>query len=354
MQDAFRLLIRFAGLSVVALSLLLTGCAVRAAGGEQTQLGMEALEKDDFNSALNYFQAAEAAREDPVVLYRAKGIALMGLGRYQESAEAFQTALDNADERMPKTVRDIRLYLATVRYRLKDYEQVIEDCRDLLSQERRADLLYLLGASLLASGDTEGARENFDEAAALTPGDYGMYLRIYECYESHNLTAVGDEYLQTALGFVADSDEDLYEAGRIYYYLEQYNEARDMLLSPAERGYVPAMRLLGEVYLKTEDYPHAQAMYRSVLDREGESPAAYNGLALCAICSGDYDEALRLIAEGLALDQEEGKQLLRFNEIVAYEKKLDFKSALVKAEAYCELYPSDEKGRKELIFLRTR
>ena len=48
------------------------------------------------------------------------------------------------------------------------------------------------------------------------------------------------------------------------------------------------------------------------------------------------------------------KQDLLFNEIVAYEKKLDFQTAKAKAEAYVALYPSDEQGQKEYEFLSTR
>ena len=91
-----------------------------------------------------------------------------------------------------------------------------------------------------------------------------------------------------------------------------------------------------------------------MMAQEGESPAAYNGLALCEIGSGNYDTALSYITQGLALESESGKQELRFNEIVVYEKKLDFATALVKAEAYCTLYPADQKGKKEWQFLESR
>ena len=47
-------------------------------------------------------------------------------------------------------------------------------------------------------------------------------------------------------------------------------------------------------------------------------------------------------------------QDLYFNEIVAYEKKLDFVTAKTKAEAYVASYPADEAGQKEWTFLSTR
>ena len=345
---------RFLWLGALAFSLLMTGCARKPEGGAKTRLGMEALENNDLSGAMAFFQEAAAAMEDPVVLNRGMGIALMGQARYQEAAAAFQAALDAADEKMPETVRDIRFYQVTAWYRMGEYEEVVTACLSLLGEKEAPELYFLLAASQLAQGDRDSARENFDKAARLSSGDYAMYLRIYECYEEHNLTGIGDEYLQTALGFVAKTNEDQYEVGRIYFYLEQYDQAREALMASAEDGYLPSMRLLGEVYLRLGDYAHARAMYQSVLDRDGQNPSGYNGLALCAIAEGSYDEAIGWIESGLALEEEDGKQQLRYNEIVAYERKLDFASALVKAEAYCELYPGDENGRKELTFLRTR
>ena len=111
---------------------------------------------------------------------------------------------------------------------------------------------------------------------------------------------------------------------------------------------------MGEIYLAQEDYAHAQAMYQALLRENGPSPLMYNGLAVCSIQAGDPDTALTYIEQGLALETEEGKQQLRFNEIVAYERKLDFAAALEKAEAYTALYPTDAAGAKELKFLSTR
>ena len=83
-----------------------------------------------------------------------------------------------------------------------------------------------------------------------------------------------------------------------------------------------------------EDYEHAQAIYRQIQSAFGGGAETFNGLALCAIESGDYDTALSCISQGLALEGTEGKQELYFNEIVAYERKIDFATAKAKAHEY--------------------
>ena len=111
---------------------------------------------------------------------------------------------------------------------------------------------------------------------------------------------------------------------------------------------------MGQIYLARNDYDNAKATYSQILKLNSQSRDAYNGLALCALASGKPDEALDYIAQGLGLEGEEGKQELYFNEIVAYEKKLDFLTARDKCRTYVEMYPTDEDGVKELKFLNTR
>lgn len=47
-------------------------------------------------------------------------------------------------------------------------------------------------------------------------------------------------------------------------------------------------------------------------------------------------------------------QSLLFNEIVTYEKKLDFATALTKVKEYIDMFPEDSAAKKELAFLKTR
>ena len=346
---------RYIGILLILLmGILLTGCLARSEGGSLTRQGMAALESGDYNTALADFTQAVSNGEDLVMAYRGFGLALMGMARYTEAVAAFDRALEAADGKMPETVRDITLYQISARYRAGDYPEVVSQCTRLLDEKESLEPCYYLGAAYLAMSDQEQARSCFDRAVALKPGDYRLYLQIYELYEKQNLTAVGDEYLQKALKTLPKSVEDSYHIGQIQFYLKKYDEAKNALIDPVNKNYLPALRLLGEIYLAEEDYVHAVAIYQQIMEESGESPSAYNGLALCALASGDYEEALSYIDKGLAMEEDQGKQQLLFDEIVVYERKLDFATALSKAEAYVALYPTDEAGRKELQFLSTR
>ena len=341
---------------MAAASLLLGGCAMGGATGKKTVQGISALESEDYHQAQQLFEEAVKEGEEEVLAYRGLGMAYMGLAEYEKAEEAFEIALEYTDDRMPENTQDIQLYLATVQYREEKYEDTVTTCDGILENTSKgnADAYFLRGASYLHEGLQEDAAKDFDAAVSLTPTDYDLYLNIYECYNQQNLSGLGGEYLQSALNIQGNDMEHSYNRGRIYYYLENYEQAQSQLIGPVEQKYEPAMYLIGKVYLAQEDFEHAQAIYQQIQSDFGESAEVYNGLALCAMENGDYDSALTYITQGLSLDGTEGKQELYFNEIVAYERKLDFATAKAKAQEYIQNYPSDEAGQKEWVFLSTR
>ncbi len=333
------------------------GCAMGSATGEYTVKGDSALEAGEYQEAQTAFETAVSEGEQQMLAYRGLGLADMGLADYEGAAAAFQKALAETDDRMRGNTEDLRLYLATAQYRMRDYEDVILTCGDLLEETEggNADAYFLRGASYLIQGDTESAKKDFDAAVALTPEDYDLYLNIYECYEQMNLSGIGADYLQSALEIKGESTEYEYNQGRVYYYLGNYEQAQQELSGPVKEEYEPAMYLIGKVYLALDDYDHAIAIYRQIEESFGQSPECSNGLALCAMQDGDYDAALEYIEQGLQMDGDaNARQELYFNEIIVYEKKLDFETAREKAQAYAKAYPSDEAGQKEWEFLSSR
>lgn len=341
---------------IFAAAIFLGGCAMGGATGEKTVAGNAALEKESYSEAAVLFEEAAAEGEQPVLAWRGLGMAYMGLAQYEDAEAAFQEALEHTDKRMPETVRDLQLYLASAQYRMEEYEETISTCERLLSKENgvSSDAYFLRGAGYLKQGQQDEAKQDFDAAVALSPDSYDLYLNIYECYEEMNLSGLGTGYLQSALDIHGNETEDSYHRGRIYYYLEDYARAQSELAAPVEVEYEPAMYLMGEVYLAQKDYTHARNTYEQIRSIYGDTPKCYNGLAMCAMEEEKYEEALAYLAQGLQMEDETGRQELYFNEMVAYEKKLDFETAKQKAQEYVARYPSDERGQKELVFLKTR
>lgn len=342
-----------AGALIVSATLLCGGCAMGGATGTKTLAAQEAFENGEYEQAQVLFAEAANEGEQQMLAYRGLGLAYMELAQYEDAEKAFEAAIESADDKMEENVLDVELYLATAQYRNGDYEDSAATCDQILAENESSDAYFLRGASLLHDEMQDEAKEDFDAAVSLNPESYDLYLDIYECYRKLNLSGLGSQYLQSALAIQGEDTEHYYNRGRIYYYLGNYEEAQTQLAGPAEAGYEPALYLMGRVYLALEDYVHAQGMYHRIEEKSGKSTATCNGLALCALSSGEYDMALSYIADGLALTDGDKRELY-FNEIVAYEKMQDFATAKAKAQEFMQRYPADEEGAREWTFLSTR
>lgn len=287
-------------------------------------------------------------------LTRSEGISQMQQGNYETAAKAFQGAYELCDEKMPETKTDILLYQAACYEKLEDYEKVKEICTNILTLGENADAYYLRGAAFLKLQEGDAAKADFDRVSEMTPEDYGLFLNIYKQYEEQNQSALGDAYLQKALNIPSEEMEDYYEKGCIYFYLKDYEEAQKQLAEPVEAKHRESMELMGQVYLALNDTAHARNLYQQYMETFGETAEAYNGIVRCEIADGAYDAAITAADTGLALEGDEGKRDLLYNQIVAYEKKLDFAAAKEKAALFVQQYPEDEEGRREYDFLSTR
>ena len=307
----------------------------------------------DKQEALTSFSSAEQEGKHLVESYRGSGMAYMALGEYDKAVEAFDRAVDLTKEKQKDVRKDILMYKATALYQSGDYEGAAKVCDTIQTFGDSADAYYLQGLCYMELDEKDKAGVDFTTAVKLSPQDYDLLLNIYECYDDKNLSAEGDAYLQQALAINSDDSEDIYQKARIYYFLGDYDDAKTELNKMADSMDERSTMLLCRTYMKQDDTAHARQLYQ-YMDKYGETPEAYNGMVLCDIADENYDSALENITKGLALSNDKGKQDLYFNEIVVYEKKLDFATAKEKAAEYVKNYPADEAGIRENNFLKTR
>ena len=338
-------------LAVCAAVCLLGGC------GKDTptdyELGNESLEKGDYTEAIGYFQAAVEAEDHALEAWRGIGISWTEQNSFEKAQEAFEAASRLAEESGKAMQRDIALYLANAQYQQGDYAGCIETCTELLKKQRVKDAYFLRGSAYLYQDEYKKAADNFAKVISGSK-DYEDYLDIYRVYLACDMNADGEEYLERTLEISAKEPEDHYNKGRIYYYLDEYQEASGELEQALEGEYVQAAVYLGKVSMASGDTENARRMFERCLEEEELKAEGYNGLAYCAAETQDYDSALDYIEKGLEENDDRTRQALLFNEIVFYEKKADFASAKQKMSEYLELYPADENAVRENYFLQTR
>lgn len=343
------------GLAIVLAAVLgmisFSGCSPEAM--KLYQQANKDLEHGSYQYALQEFLASVQNEVNVPESYRGAGISELRMGNYEQAIEYFTSALDC--EKVGKAMRkDLLEYRASAEYKIGQYENAMIDCQTLAAEyELDADSCYLIGKVAL-SLDSYGEAAMYFQQAYIKDSTYDMAIQIYQAYIEREMEADGTAYLETALLNEPKKAEDYCDRGLVYYYMEDYETAASELVEATKQGSKEALLYLGMVYLAKNDVSNARAMYQEYIF-EGASPArGYNGLVLCDIREKNYPNALVNIESGIASANTEEMQNLLFNEVVVYEKQLDFATALQKAQEYLKIFPGDEAMEKEAAFLETR
>ncbi len=338
---------------ILALAVCLSGCGANEAEAYY-ESGREAVEAGNYEEAIDALDQAIAGESHMAEAYRLEGLALYELGSYPEAIAAFQRSLNNLESPNVSFEKDVLYYLAEARLAYGEVDKTIDVYSEILKLEEDTEAYFLRGKVYLQKGDLEHAASDFTSALE-DCRDYNLYINIYELYVGCSLTDEGNTYLEMALNIEPETSEDYYQQGRIYECQKAYDNACEVLIQSLQMGNQDAMLLLGRVYLKMGDPSSARSMYQEYLSGQETSAQAYNGLAMCDIYEGSYEQALLDIASGLEMaESDEDKQGLLYNEIVAYEYMREFETAKIKMNAYLELYPDDEDALRENAFLSTR
>lgn len=325
------------------------------------------IEQGHAYTALGRYDEARAVLEEAVVeqdleltrknnkrAWRAIGITYYEEGNYTEAKTYFEKAL--AEELLPELSADIRMYLADTLECEGDYAAAIAVYDELLEEQKDYAAGYRARAYMsYVQGDYEKSLADYDEAIALTPGDFDLYFGKYNVLEKLGKASEQAELLRLITTIENPTPEDSYYIAKAQYFGGEYESALVSLASAAENGYDDAHYYIGEIYHSRSAYGEAVYHYKQYIAGDGaKDAAAYNQMAICLMKQEYYTDALEAVRGGQKLsDPLHGKQLL-FNEIVILEKTGDYNTAYEKAVNYRSLYPEDTRIRRELEFLATR
>ena len=188
----------------------------------------------------------------------------------------------------------------------------------------------------------------------MAPNDFSRLIQVYEVLAAEGYDQLGREYLETALEQRSDKMA-AYDKGRIYYYLGNYEQAQVLLEQAKDSGGADSYLYLGLAYEATGDYNYAITnVYTSYLNKGEGNAEIYNQLGLCYLKQEEYSSALEAFQNAMQMEDNSMMQVLRFNEIVAYEYLGEYTQAAVLLDNYLKTYPDDEQAKREYSFLSTR
>lgn len=350
MKNKHRILF-FALLMILALN----GCGKQE--GENTKAGFLAVEQADYATALQSFQTAVDEGENTELAYRGLGITYLGMAEYDNAIASFEEALANGGIFAGDLERDINFYMATALYK----KGALAEAGELLdiiiqSDKENRDAYYLRGCVLLESGDYESSIYNFEKAIEYSKDEQSIKIRIFEELADNGYENKGSEYLTGIL----DSGNKLsdYEQGVVYFYLKDYDSARNHLglakQSGSKKNMSSIVYMLGKTYEELGDYSYASSLYTEYLEDNIGDANIYNQLGVCMLKLGDTASAVKAFESGISLGDAAMMQTLKYNRICAYEQATDFARAKTLIGEYLAAYPDDEQAQREAAFLDSR
>ncbi len=311
------------------------------------------IETGEYKKAMAKLDEAEKNGEDAQLVLRGKGIASMGLSDYEGAVGYLEKALSESDGHVTGLEYDISEYLAVAQYRSGDKEGAEETCSAVLDLDNgNAQVYYLRGKAELGLGKKESAVDDFNAAIAARSKDPDLYINIYESMRNAGYEEEGNSYLKSAMELTSLNN---YQKGRLYFWRGEYESARDCLETAQKEGGRPEVVLyLGRTYEALGDTSYAAQLYRNYIKENPGDAGICNQLGICEMTNKNYQEALDAFEQGIAANDNETMQSLKYNEIVAYEYLSDFKKAAVLMETYLKTYPDDETAKREYAFLASR
>lgn len=330
-----------------------TGCSAKPTNTNINK-GMELLEQMDYSGAMESFEAALVYKEDEQLIYRGEGLANMGLGNYEEAANCLLQSISYADGNVTNLEFDTNYYLATAYYKQGKYEEAEKIYTAILDlRNKETDAYYLRACTLLKEGYYEAAIKDFEKAFSLEPDNLELVTDAFLEMQAAGFGEEGKVYLQE---FLTKKDKQLKDVqkGTIYFYLEDYANARTYLDGVLNQGNPEGSLILGRTYEKLGDMNYAMVVYQTYLDSNVPDAAIYNSLGVCLMNQKKYQEALETFQAGIELGNTSYIQNLKYNQIIAKEFLGNFAEAKRLMQEYLAAYPDDTKAKQEYEFLQTR
>ncbi len=345
--------IKYPAAALSVMILMIAGCGVPATKGF-TETAMGEIEALEYETALETLASAEEAGENKALIARAKGIAHLGLAQYDEAVSDFYEVLSYSDWQVDALDYDVNYYLADAYEHMKDYESAVDTYTDILGLKSKEVLaLYRRGCDYLMLNDHDRAVADFDRALELAPDDYDLRIEVAGRLTEASYEDEGRNILEQ---FLTEREKKLsgFDKGRIYFYMEDYENAKIYLEDARDDDDQNTILFLGKTYEMLGDYNYATSTYQNYLTRHPEAAVIYNQLGLSRLKSGDYAGARDAFSTARNLPGTGLDQVLSYNEIVANEYTGDFNRAKTLMDEYLKKYPDDQAAVRENIFLSTR
>ena len=383
-------LIFYIGLFFVMI-FLTTGCSK---SGGYYRSGKNYFISGDYHKAAENFSLSITKNPNKAEYYIDYGMALIGLGQYQEAFVQFDKVI--MDKKITIVLKNNKRALrgkGIAYFMMQDFQEAINQFDKALDinvlSELDLDILYYKGRALTNIGDFKEAAatysriidqfgqdaqvladraytyhksgeyveglNDYDKAITLQSDKFDYYFGKYYLLMDMGKPNEAQEVLRQAEEIKIITKADKYNLAKVHFYQGLYDQAIYELSESAGNGFVEANFYIGEIYNHKKDYPTAKYYYEKYIEEGGVPlPSVYSQIASCLMKTGEYKQAIPYLETGINYAHNDMKRELLKSLIIVYENLGDFENALIKLESYLASYPGDEDAKREEIFLKSR
>lgn len=293
-------------------------------------------------------------RENNKRILRGKGIAYYNQLNYVKAIEEFKMALEI--DVLSELNMDILYYMAESFYMVGSYNEAVDAYTKILDKDKKSLIAYSKRANCYRIlGDFEKSLEDYNKLIKLEPNNYNHYFGKFYLMSENKDEAGALEVLVKAEAITPNSKEDEYNIAKLHFYKGDFETAISELSESYSNGFMEAYYYIGEIYRLKKDYGKAIYYYEYYIDSgEVTSPNIFNQIAICLLKTDQTKEALDYLEQGILYSNAGILQILKKNEIIAYEKLGNYEAAKQKLEEYLKSYPKDTKALREATFIETR
>ncbi len=310
------------------------------------------------DAMISFDQALETAKteSEKQLVYRAKGISLLYQGSYDESLEAFDTALNGKESRYSDTEIDILYYKAEMLDKAGRYVDSVLVYTQIVDEKESADAYMLRGMEYVKVGDYPSAESDLRTAIKKDKKNYDIYLSLYQALTSQKKHEDAKVVLEEALKLGGSKGEALVNQGKIHMKLGNFDMADEKLKKALDKGEVRANLALAELEMakSVPDYTTATNYFEAYLAEITNDAEAYNKYGLCLMEMKKYEKAEEIFTKGVALNDRLMDRSISKNQVSAAEHAGHWANALEYIEIYLQKYSDDAAAIKEKEFIQTR
>lgn len=339
-------------LALLALAVCLaTGCSSKEKYFSKAE---KSLQEGQYTEALEQYNKAIMEDEKLQLSYRGAGICSLNLKEYEKADDYFLRALQQSKGIIGDVEIDIAYYRAECKRLLGQDEEALKIYTSILDYDSEQSDARLWRGVIYANMDKiSEAKKEFAQVIKEQPDQVGLYYQIYQTLKSAG-EQDAESYLEQGVACKDDSMEGLYLKGCLCQAAGEIEKALELLQESQKKGYAKSAFRMGLIYEDQGDLTKALECYSQYKKLSNMTAEETIQMLECRMSTGDFATAQSECAQAIENSKGADLQTLQFYEAVIYEKAGDFDGARSKIEQYQELYPEDEKAKKEYIFLLSR